>query len=315
MESVAAVRESLESLGHSTELLGLEPPLERAVEKLRLCSADLYFNIFEGFGDESDTEWQLVEVLEGMGRPFTGASSFSLALCLDKAKTKEQLRSNGIPTADFQVMEKTNLAKFSLNFPVIVKPCREDASQGCSFSSVVYNHSDLERQVELIVESYHQPAIVEVFLPGREFNASILGSKNPKVLYPSEIVYAEDYPGPRILTYASKWTPNDPAFKKAVPVCPAPVGPEVLQEIETLALSAHRIAGVPDYARVDIRTDADGRLYLLEINPNPDLSPGAGLAFQAKTYGMSYTDLVERIVILALEGDRIVCHHTSIHAS
>jgi len=315
MESVAAIKESLDALVYTTTLLGLEPPLASAVEKLRACDADVFFNLFEGFGDDSDTEWQLAEVLEDMGRPFTGAASSTLALCLDKARTKERLRSFGVLTADYQVFEKVEPGQFRLEFPVIVKPAREDASQGCNFSSVVYNVSELDRQVEFIVETYRQPALVELFLPGREFNASILGGKNPRVLPPSEIVYAEDYPGPRILTYASKWTTSDPAYKKATPVCPALVEQETMREIEAMALSAHRIVGAPDYARVDLRGDVAGRLHLLEVNPNPDLSPGAGLALQSRTCEMTYKDLVGQIMELALEGARSHSHDAAIRAS
>jgi D-alanine-D-alanine ligase len=314
MESVIAVKDSLVALGHEASLLGLQEPFDAAIKKVRGCNTDLFFNLFEGFGDDSDTEWRMAEVLEETGQPFTGASPWTLALCLDKAKTKMRLRSLGIPTADFQVMERVE-EEFKLSFPAMVKPCREDASQGCSFASVVKDDVELQRQVEFITENYKQPALVEVFLPGREFNASILGGANPRVLSPSEIVFAEDYPGPRILTYASKWAPTDPAYEKAMPVCPAPVEEEVLREIETLALSAYRVVGLPDYARVDLREDVDGRLHLLEVNPNPDLSPSAGMALQSRTGGMSYKDLVGQIVGLAMEGAKIGCRDAASRAS
>jgi D-alanine-D-alanine ligase len=314
MESVIAVKKSLESLGHEVVLLGLKEPFEAAAGAVRACKTDLFFNLFEGLVDDSDSEWRMVEVLEEMGLPFTGASRWTLALCLDKAKTKMRLRSLGLPTADYQVMENP-VVKFKLSFPAMVKPCREDASQGCDFSSVVYNGEELQRQVESVIQNYSQPALAEVFLPGREFNATILGGSNPRVLAPSEIVFAEDYPGPRILTYASKWRPNDPAYQKAMAVCPAPVEEPMLQEIESLALLAHQTVGSPDYARVDLRTDAEGRLHLLEVNPNPDLSPSAGMALQSRTCGMSYSDLVGQIVGLALEGARIGRRDAAAHAS
>jgi D-alanine-D-alanine ligase len=153
----------------------------------------------------------------------------------------------------------------------------------------------------MVAARYGDPALVEVYIDGREFNVTVLGGKTPRVLPISEIVYAHDYPGPRVLTFAAKWLPDHPAYTGALPVCPAQAPEEVCLEAGRLALEACRAVGAPHYARVDLRSDAAGQLFVLEVNPNPDLSPEAGLSGQAKAAGMSYSNLINTILELALE--------------
>ncbi len=313
--AVDAIKGALESRGHTVDLLGLRPPMSGAVAALKGIRADVVFNLFEGFAGKPETEWQVALALESTGLAFTGARATTLALCLDKAKSKETLAAVGIPTPGFQLLSAGDLGRFSLGFPAIVKPAHEDASHGLNSNSVVYDMGSLAAQIAWVESRYGSPALVESFLPGREFNASIMGGVSPRVLPPTEIVYQADMAGPRILTYAAKWIPEDPAYQATVPVCPAPVSKAVTARIEELALAAHSAVGAPHYVRVDFRMDARGSLYALEVNANPDLSPDTGMSIQADAAGMEYGELIETILDLLSEEIRLGRHYVASHAS
>ena len=306
LESVEAVDLVLTGQGHEVLRVGLEPPLSAARMRLASLQVDLVFNLFEGFDGLPETEWEFAQAVEMLGIPFTGASSDVLSLCLDKARAKEALSSQGVPTAPFQVLDTGGVGRFCLSYPVIVKPVAEDASHGLGEQSVVCDRSALERQVAFVEEAYGGRALVEEFLGGREFNVSVLGGDPTRVLPPSEIVYSGNGYGPRLLTYAAKWLEGDAAYQDSVSVCPAQMGEGMAREIEEIALAAHTAVGAPAYARVDLRADATGRSFVLEVNPNPDLAPGAGMAKQAVVAGLGYDGLISSIVALALHGKDVV---------
>ncbi|MDO8750836.1 MAG: D-alanine--D-alanine ligase [Dehalococcoidia bacterium] len=313
--AVDAIKSALELRGHTVDLLSLRPPMSGAIAAFKGVQADVVFNLFEGFAGKPETEWQIALALETAGLAFTGAHASTLALCLDKARAKQTLASLGIPTPPYQLLTSGDLAQFSLDFPVIVKPLHEDGSHGLNSQSVVYDLGSLAAQVSWVESRYGTPVLVERFLPGKEFSASILGGQSPRVLPPTEIVYGGNMPGPRILTYAAKWVPEDPTYQATVPVCPAPVRQTVGARIKELALAAHSAVGAPPYARVDFRTDERGRLYVIEVNPNPDLSPNTGMSIQAEAAGMKHAELIETILGLSLEEKRLDRHWTASHAN
>ena len=305
LDSVRAVKEALSASGHEVTLLGLTPPLSGAAAETVHSHAELVFNLFEGFEVCPDTEWLFAKALRSSSCPFTGASPETLALCLNKALTKRLLMAHGIPTPPFQLLHSASVGRFSLGFPAIVKPLKEDASHGLDSLSVVHDIPGLKRQVSAVTDKYGGSALVESFLSGREFNVSILGGPTPRVLPISEIAFSQDTPGPKILTYAAKWLPEDPEFQSSTPICPAQVPERMHKEIKELVRCSHKAVGSPAYARVDIRSDSQGRLYVLEVNPNPDLSPDAGMARQAEAAGLEYRTLIETIMNLALEESRV----------
>jgi D-alanine-D-alanine ligase len=300
MDSVKTVEESLIARGHTVDRLGLKPPWEQVVSTLQQMEADLVFNLFEGFEGRSETEWMVAKELEALGLPFTGASSQVLALCLDKAQAKECLLSRGVATARYQLLDSAGVGQFSMPFPVIVKPMKEDASHGLTSRSVVYDTQALAEQVAYVEQEYGKPVLVEQFLPGREFTVSIVGGRHPRIFPPSEMQYAPNMPGPPILSYAAKWSPKDPAYEATTLVCPAQLPQELVERINDVSLAGYQAVGSPAYARVDLRADAAGTLHILEINPNPDIWPEAGMGLQTKAVGVEYGELVQIIVDLAL---------------
>jgi len=300
LNAVAAVHQALLELGYYVIRVPLTTPFEQTRRKLNSLDADLVFNLFEGFCGYPETEALAPEALLELGMPFTGCPGTAIRLALDKAKVKVILKAAEIPTPDFQLLNPQTLHMFQLNYPCIVKPRGEDASHGLTMESVVSNFVSLEKQATAISESYGGDALVEEFIDGREFNVTILGNSQGTVLPVSEIVYSLPFETPRILTFAAKWEPDSPYFQGTKVVCPAEIETGEREHIAETALVTFRLLGCRGYARVDMRQDAEGRLNVIEVNPNPDISPDAGVVRQAEAAGMTYTQFIEKIVQLAL---------------
>ncbi|MBI4283671.1 MAG: ATP-grasp domain-containing protein [Chloroflexi bacterium] len=301
LEAVTAVRRSLLKLGYQVTPIPLTLPDDADVGKLRSLKVDLVFNLFEGFAGYPESEALVPEDLAEQGIPYTGCSAIAIRRALDKAEVKVILKAAGIPTPDFQLLNPQTLPMFRLSYPCIVKPASEDASHGISEASVVDTAAMLAKQVELVSSSYGGDALVEEFIDGREFNATVLGNSQPTVLPVSEIVYLLPPGMPRILTFAAKWQPDSLYFQGTKVVCPAEMSTGEGEHIAATALAAFRLLGCRGYARVDMRRDKEGRLNVIEMNPNPDISPGSGAVRQAAAAGMTYTQFIEKIVQLALD--------------
>jgi D-alanine-D-alanine ligase len=268
--------------------------------------AGVIFNLFEGFEDSPETEALVPETAEELGIAYTGCPSSAIRLALDKARAKAMLKAAGIRTADYQVLRPDTLGDFHLQYPCIVKPRSEDASHGISESSVVYDETGLRRQVELMCSAYSGDALVEEFMNGREFNATGLGNNDPIVLPASEIVYSLPDNLPRLLTFAAKWEEESPYFKGTQPVCPAPITLAQRRQVIQTVVRTFRLFGCRGYARVDLRMDASGYFNVIELNPNPDITPGNGTARHAGCTGWTYTEFISRIVQLAQESRNVV---------
>jgi len=301
LEEVKPVHRALTELGYSVVKIPLRPPLELVEEKLRSLEADLVFNLFEGFEGRPETEAMVADILCGLGIPFTGNPPSTLSLALDKAKAKAVLESDGVRTPKYQSLSPENMYLFHLNFPCIVKPLGEDASHGVSEESVVSNIDQLEKQVAKISQLFGGNTIVEEFLEGREFNVTVLGNKEPITLPVAEMIYYLPPELPKLLTFAAKWQEESLYYKGTRATCPAEIGEQEREQISQTALSAFKLLGCRGYARVDMRLDAEEVPNVLEVNPNPDISPGYGAARQAKAAGMTYSQLIEKIVMFALE--------------
>jgi D-alanine-D-alanine ligase len=303
LDSVKAVGDSLCELGYSVTRLPLTLPVEKAAEELKNLKTELVFNLFEGFCGFPETEALVPESLSELGIPFTGCQGDIIRLSLDKSKMKAFLQAAGVPTPEAQLLSPEMVDTFHLAFPCIVKPCNEDASHGLTGDSVVNDLSSLKRQVKIISQSYGGKALVERFLDGREFSATVMGITRYSVLPVSEMVYALPPGMSRILTFAAKWEPDSLYFKGTNTICPADITREEEERIAKVALTVFRLIGCKGYARVDMRADGDGRINVMEVNPNPDISPGTGVARQSTAAGMTYTKFIDTIIQLALENE------------
>ena len=301
LEAVAAVEKSLHELQHEVTLVPLVPPPSTIRSIIASLSVDLIFNLFEGFSGSPETEALLPDIADELKIPYTGCPGRVLRLALDKASAKAILKANGIRTPDFQVLNPQNINEFHLKYPCIVKPRAEDASHGISDKSVVNDFESLKRQVEAMTSTYGADALVEEFIDGREFNASGMGNKKCIVLPPSEMVYHLPEGLPRVLTFDAKWKEDSPYFSGTSAVCPADITPAQKSVIAKVVLRVYRLFGCRCYTRVDMRMDFEGKIHVIEVNPNPDISPGTGAARQSAAAGMSYTEFVRRIIKLAVE--------------
>ncbi len=225
----------------------------------------------------------------------------TLGNCLNKERAKNILRSFDINTPKSQIIkpsDKISNKSFNLNFPLILKLLTEDASIGISEFSVVNNFSELQKQLKFLFVTYNQEVIAEEYIDGRELNVAILGDK---ILPISEILF-RGLPDnlPKIITYDSKWIEDSVYFENTQPSCPAELDRITKKNIETVAMAAFNAMNCRDYARVDIRLSNDGIPYVIEVNPNPDISTDSGFARAASVDGLSYGELLHTIANFAL---------------
>jgi D-alanine-D-alanine ligase len=272
---------------------------------LRRRQPELVINLCESLAADSRGEMALPCLLELLGLPYTGSPALALGLALHKNKAKELLFARGVPTPRFVLVkaleELSAAAVLELPFPLIVKPSREDASVGIDFSSVVHDRTSLGRAVGQVLRTFHQPALVEQYIEGREIYVPLLGNGARCALPLSEISFGKAFDGqPRIVSYRAKWDPQSPECIDS-PSGPCELEPELEERVVATALAAFEALECRDYGRVDLRVTADGQPYVIDINPNCDLHPDAGFARAAAAAGIDYSDLALRLVELALE--------------
>jgi D-alanine-D-alanine ligase len=287
LESVHAVVESLSAIGHAAFPVAVGLPLDRFLS--RLSGVDVTFNLAEGMGGRSEDEARVAALLELTGIPFTGASSETLSLCRRKDRSNAVLQSAGLPVP-LWTMATVGSDPDWRYFPAIVKPAGEDGSVGIHEWSVVEDRLELRAALDRLGGG----GLVQRFVGGRELNVGIVGAD---VLPLTEIEFAGSQ---RVVSYAAKWSAGSLEDLSTRPSCPAPLPATLREEVVELARSAWAAVGGRGYGRVDLRADEAGHLYLLDINPNPDLAPGAGLARMAAAAGWVYPELIRRITESAL---------------
>jgi D-alanine-D-alanine ligase len=307
LSTAEGVVAALERLGHPTDLLGLGGDPDSSLEGLNARIADfapaVVFNLCESIDGVSSLEPLLPMLLERAGVAYTGSPPLTLGLAVHKHKAKDVLRGAGVPTPAAALLTTPDVSRVSLDFPVIVKPAREDASVGISLDSVVHDRAALERQVTYVLARYRQPALVERYIEGREIYVSMLEqpSGGVQILPLYEIDFSEMPAGaPRIVSFDGKWVESSPEFKGTKPV-PCSLPPPLMARLAAAAEAAFAAIELRDYARLDIRLAADGTPYVIDVNPNCDLSDGAGFARAARAAGFGYDAVVGRIVELALQ--------------
>ncbi len=303
-EEVSAIEDSLRELGYHPYDISVDQFSKELVQTLHRLAPKFVWNLCEEIQGNTDLEMCIAGLLDLMNIPYTGSGPLALGLALNKFRVKQILRTSGIPVPyGYLCPVGQRVAPRALRrFPVIVKPVHEDASLGINSNSVCHNSAQLERQVAYIHEVYHQDALAEQFLEGREFNVAIFCGPDARALPISEIDFSQmPEHEPRIVSYRAKWDEESVVCRCTVPVCPADIPARLERRIKDIALRSTRAIDCRDYARVDMRTDAKGNVYVLEVNPNPDLSPHAGFVRAARTAGLTYTDLVARITHSALE--------------
>jgi len=262
--------------------------------------ADLVVNLCEGIGGYSRWECMVAGALELTRVSFTGAGSWTITICHNKSVVNALLQAAGLPVPRW-IVPVAGKVPSDFPLPAIVKPAAEDASVGIDQTSVVTSHRKLRRRVAQIEEEYG-PALVQQYIGGREFAVGIVGST---ILPLSEIDFSGMPDGAwPILSFDAKWTTGCAEDLGSQPVCPAKVDALVARRLRAVALSAWRAVRGQGYGRVDLRVDEADQPWILEVNPNPDISDDAGLSRMAQAAGWSYDELVLRIVELARTTER-----------
>lgn len=305
-EEVQAIGKHLRRAGYVVRVTNLLDDFGTlaSISKFR---PDVVFNLVEIFGEDPVSESWVAGVYGLLGIPFTGNTPLCLATCQRKFRTKLILEAEGIPTAPYRLVERMPVPpRLGLRWPVIVKPAREDASGGVDLGAVVRSRPALETRVRRVLRSFKQPALIEEYIAGREIHVSILGNSPPRVLPLMENEW--DPPkgrrrwAPQILSYKAKWDPTSPEFYAYREVVPARgLSARTERAIRDVALRAYRALGCRDYARVDMRLDTNtGDVFVLEVNPNPDLADSCAFAASAAASGRTYDKLICEIVDFAL---------------
>ncbi len=290
-ETIIAIANALARQGHIVVHLEATPDLPRVLAE---ADVDLIFNIAEGV-EGRNREAQVPALCELLGIPYTGSDSATLAIALDKALGKKVLMQHDILTPKFQLMESARERLSSdMKFPLIVKPNAEGSSKGIDSTNVVDNEEDLRTAVKLCVEKYRQPALVEEYIAGREFTVGLLGDKRPRVLPPMEICFKATDNNRPVYDYGVKQEWEKHVYYE----CPAKLTESELKAMEKIARATFWALDCRDVARVDMRMDAEGRIYVLEVNPLPGLTPDySDLVLIAKAIGMEYDTLIAEIMV------------------
>jgi D-alanine-D-alanine ligase len=299
-ETVNAIKDALESHGHEVVMIDAD---EHALSKLRDSGADLVFNIAEGIRGES-RESQIPLFCEMLGIPYTGSGPLTLAITLDKARTKEILSYYNIPTPRFQVFRKHSEPLNGLGFPIIVKPIGEGSSKGITNDCLVTDEHELRKKLGQMIRDYRQPVIAEEFLEGREFTVALIGNERPEVLPIVEVCFDGVPEGiNRFDSYEMKWIYDDPNSGKHIEnmvKCPADIPESLRKEIERVCTEAFRALDCRDFCRMDVRLDSNGIPNILEVNALPGLipDPKENSRFPKSCYaaGMSYSHIIGTVL-------------------
>ncbi|MBN1573365.1 MAG: D-alanine--D-alanine ligase [Deltaproteobacteria bacterium] len=306
MVQVDAVKEAIEQLGYKSVTVPFTKDISAFLKDIRNSAVDFIFNLCETVDEDPKLAWQPAAILEYLGIPFSGSSSEAILITTDKLFAKRLLSSSGIKTPEYFIYSGSPAPMpDGFRFPAIVKPRFEDASIGIDQESVFENQFQFKDKIHEFYKRYGQ-MIVEEYIGGREFNVSVFGYQDPKVLPVAEIVFA-DYPEKlyKVVTYRAKWEENSFEFQNSARIFPEYIDASLLKRISETALKCFHLFRTRDYARVDMRVDEDENVYVLEINANPCISPDAGLPAACERAGLSYIDMIGKFVdFLASRSER-----------
>jgi D-alanine-D-alanine ligase len=309
-ETIQSIQQALEAGGHRSVFIPFGEDLPFAIKDIH---PDICFNVAEGVQGDA-REAQVPALLEMLGIPYTASQVLANAISLDKTLTKRIWRDANLPVVPFQEFQTPeDSLRPSLRYPLFVKPAREGTGMGVDLDAVVEQEAVLRQRVAWVIETYKQPALVETYLPGREFTVGILGRRDANATTRRPQLYGSDgyhrFPvleiesqrsiTPGVYGYKAKskdlWESGAPGY-----LCPADIEPALVERLNRLALRAHRAIGAKDVSRVDFRLDYEGHPYLLEINTLPGLNPEiSDLCIMANAEGLAYEDLILEILDLA----------------
>ena len=300
-EDVQEVYEALKKLGHNPVFMRLDGTPQSLAEIIE-AEADLIFNLVDSFGGDDTNDANVAGYLELLGRRFTGAGSRGLLLAQDKALSKKVFAFHGIHTPYFSTVYRGRTEhSHDIQFPVIVKPAREDGSIGIHFGAVCQSIKELMDRIDYIHAQFDSPALIEEYIEGRELYVAVIGNEKPEALPVVELDLSKLPEGvPKIAGTEVKWEEDTEAYKKTWPFVPEDLEEDLVTRLNESAIQAYQLLQLRDYGRIDFRLATDGTLHVLEVNPNPYLLPSSEFCMAAKASGRSYPDVIGEITDRAL---------------
>jgi D-alanine-D-alanine ligase len=295
------VAESLVKLGHEPVMHEIDGTTKSLLGLARI-DCDLVFNLCESFGDDDTADFKIAAFLELLKKKYTGAGTHGLMLAQDKAIAKKIFAFHGVHTPVFAKSFRGRLDfSHDLQFPVIVKPAREDGSIGIEFSAVVSSIRELMERMDWLHQHFDSPVLIEEYIEGREMYVGIIGNAKPEALPIIELDLSKLPEGtPRIAGAEVKWGKGTKAYRDTKSAIAEGLSDETVQALQQAAIAAYQALELRDYGRIDMRLQADGRVHVIEANPNPWLSSRAEFSMAARKSGRTYTELVGEIVELAM---------------
>jgi D-alanine-D-alanine ligase len=295
------VAETLVKLGHDPVLHEIDGTTKSLFALARM-ECDLLFNLCESFGGDSTADFKIAGFLELLGKRYTGSGTHGLMLAQDKATAKKIFAFHGITTPLFGKYLRGRLDfTHDMDFPVIVKPAREDGSIGIEFSAVVNSIRELGERMDWLHQHFDSPVLVEEYIEGREMYVGVIGNEKPQALPVIELDLSKLPEGtPRIAGAEVKWGKGTKAYKDTKSAIATDLPEETVAALNQAAISAFKALELRDYGRIDMRLQPDGRVHVIEANPNPWLASRAEFAMAARKSGRTYTELIEEIVELAM---------------
>jgi D-alanine-D-alanine ligase len=299
-KEISKIKRNLSENFSEIKAFAVDGNIERLITVINSYSPDIIFNFVESVEGISSYEYCVAGLYQLLEYNFTGNLAHCLGNCLNKERTKNILQAHGINTPASMTLnypDPISRKEFGLNYPVILKLLKEDASIGISEFSVVDNYKSLTKQAAFLQRTYKQDILIEEYIDGRELNVAVLGNN---VLPISEIEFKTLPAGlPKIVTYDGKWMENSVYYENTKPVCPATLNEKLTKKVNKTALLAFEALSCRDYARVDIRLNKEGIPFVIEVNPNPDISTDSGFARAAAAAGMSYAGMLYSIANFA----------------
>ncbi|HSC29945.1 MAG TPA: hypothetical protein VLD67_21880 [Vicinamibacterales bacterium] len=295
------VAETLVKLGHDATLHVLDGST-KSLHALARAEYDLFFNLAESFAGNDTADYCIAAYLELLGKRFTGSGSHGLLFGQDKAVAKKILEFHGIHTPVFARSFRGRLDfSHDLEFPVIVKPAREDGSIGIEFNAVVTSIRELMERIDWLHANFDAPVLIEEYVEGREMYVGVLGNDIPVALPIVELDLSRLPQGtPRIAGAEVKWGKGTRAYRDTKSAIAEDLPEETVALLQTTAVAVFQALELRDYARIDMRLRPDGRVAVIEANPNPWLAAKAEFAMAGRKSGRTYPQLIEEIVELAL---------------
>ncbi len=294
---------TLKVLGHEVRVIGVHDDLTPIRATMDDFKPTITFNLMEAFDDVVVFDQNVVSYLELLKVPYTGCNPRGLTLSRDKGLAKKLMAYHRIPVPDFLVVPLGNRVKLPkrLHFPLIVKSLTYESSTGISQASVVENEEQLHKRVQFIHDTIMTPAIVEAFIDGRELYVGVLGNDRLQTFPVWEMSFSKMPENNwKIATERVKWSVKYQK-KHGIDTAEAGLPGDVTARVQHLAKRVYRALDLSGYARVDLRMKADGQLFVIEANPNPQLAHGEDFAESAQRAGVSYAKLIERIIGLGLQ--------------